>query len=172
MRLLKSALVMLAALWLSACGFQLRGTETLGPELQNLYVKTSDPYGPLTRNLERYMKMSDLHLASTPADAKFVLEILSDTEHQDLISVSPTLQTRQYNLVLSVVFRITRPNGEALLPPQTISETRVFTMQANQILGGSNEETSMYQQMREDIIYAIMNRLTSQDVSTALKDIK
>jgi LPS-assembly lipoprotein len=166
----KSFLILFAATFLSSCGFHLRGTAPLSPPLQELYIKTADPYGQLTRNLAEYLKMSGVHLTETPEEATTVLHIISETENQQLLSVSGTQQTRQYNLTLVVTFEISNPKGVVLVPPQTLNEQRTLTTQSDQILGGSNEQNTLYQQMRQAIIDDIVNRLASRDVTTLLME--
>src|SRR3990167_9659458 len=91
--------ITLLCLLLTGCGFHLRGSMPLSPPLHNLYLKTKDPYGPLARNLRDYFKYSHVPLASSPETASAVLDILNVTESQELLNVSGTQLTRQYNLV-------------------------------------------------------------------------
>lgn len=154
---------------LTACGFQLRGTIPLAPPLQNIYLKTSDPYGQLSKNLRQYLKMSGIHLADSPANAKTILAILKEDQTQQLVSVGGTQQTRQYNLILNVTFQVTDPQNNTLVGPQTVSETRTLTLQSNQILAGSNEAENLYQQMRRAIIFDIMNYLSSEQTTNKLQ---
>lgn len=153
---------------LTSCGFQPRGPMTLSPPLQHLYLKASDPYGLVARNLREYLKMSGVHLSDTPTTDANVLDIIKEETGQQLVSMSGTQQTMQYTLFLRVTFQITKANGEVLILPQTVSEARTITIQSNQILGGSNEASGLYQQMRENIVYDIMNRLASRDFTAIL----
>jgi LPS-assembly lipoprotein len=168
MRYLLSYLFLFAAFCLSSCGFQLRGSQPLNPLFQEIYIKTEDPYGQLTRNLREYLKMSGAHVTDTPGEAPTVLNILSETKTQALLSVSSNQQTRQYNLILTVTYEITNAKGVVLVPPQTAIETRAFTTVSDQILGGTNEQNTMYQQMQQAIVYDMMNRLGSRDIAIML----
>jgi LPS-assembly lipoprotein len=161
------SLFFLAAL-LSGCGFHLRGETELSPPLHRLYLQTNDPYGTLARSLRQYLKLSHVELVSSPAEASTILVILRDDTSEELLSVSGTQQTRQYNLKVTVVFEITDPKRRQLIQPQSLTETRTMTVQSNQILGSSNEANLFYQQMRLSIAYAIINRIASIEVSTAL----
>ncbi len=158
--------------FLTSCGFQLRGAAPLSPPLQELYIQTTDPYGQLTHNLHEYLRMSGVHLTSTPDEATAVLVILSENENQELLSVSGSQQTRQYNLILSVSFEVTTSKGVLLVPPQVVTETRTLTTLSDQILGGSNEQTTLYQQMRQAIVYDMVNRLNSRDITQLLMEHK
>jgi len=153
---------------LSSCGFRPRGQTPLPPSLYHLYLQTPDPYGPLAHNIQQYLKSSGVHLADSPQHADSVLVILTENKYEQLLSVGGTQQTRQYNLILTVTFQITTPDGRALIPPQASSETRTIPIQANQVLGGSNEANNLYRQMRQAIVYDIMNRLASQNIATQL----
>jgi len=152
----------------SGCGFHLQGETKLAPPLHRLYLQTNDPYGTLARSLQQYLKLSNVQLVSSPTQASTILVILSDNTSEELLSVSGTQQTRQYNLKVTVVFDITDPKGRSLIGPQTLSETRTTTVQANQILGSSNEANLFYQQMRRSISYALINRIASNEVTTAI----
>jgi LPS-assembly lipoprotein len=150
---------------LSACGFHLRGDLPLAPPLKKLYLQTQDPYGQLARNIRQFLKFSGVELTSSAATAKTVLVIVREATSDQLLSIGGTQQTRQYNITLTVTFEVTDPQGKILLPPEVVSETRSLTILSNQILGGSNEENNLFVQMRGAIVYDIMSRLSSQDVT-------
>jgi LPS-assembly lipoprotein len=155
-------------LLLSGCGFHLRGSFTLAPPLKLMYLQTSDPYGELAHNLRQSLAATGVVFTDTPRQATTILEILHENTSQQLLSVGGTQQTRQYNLVLSVVFQVTTPQGKMIIPQQTVSITQALTIQADQILGGSNEENNLYHQMRKAIIYTLLNVLTSKEANARL----
>lgn len=154
---------------ITACGFHLQGEAKLAPPLHRLYLQTSDPYGQLARSLQQYLKISHVQLVSSPAEANTILAILHDNTSQELLSVSGTQQTRQYTLRVTVIFEITTAKGQTILGPQTLTETTTITIQANQVLGSTNEANLFYQQMRRTLAYAIMNRIASREVTQAVE---
>lgn len=155
---------------LVGCGFHWQGQVPLAPPLKKLYLQTDDPYGALSRDLQQNMELSQVTLVTKPEEADTILTITHDDATQNLLSVSGTQQTRQYNLVVTVVFNITDNKGNVIIPDQSLQETRTITVQSNQILGSSNEATLYYQQMRHVLAYAIMNRLSSTDISKTIND--
>lgn len=157
-------------LFLTACGFHPQGELKLAAPLKKMYLQTSDPYGTLSRNLHDYLKMSHVQLVASASEADTVLEIERDTNSQELLSVAGTQQTRQYKLIVTVVFSLMDNRGHVLLPSQTLSESRTITVQANQILGSSNEANLYTQQMRRTLAYAIMNRLASIEVTNTVNN--
>jgi LPS-assembly lipoprotein len=147
---------------LTSCGFHLRGEVPLAAPLKRMYLQSPDPYGELARNLRLGLEAAGVHLTESKDQAAIVLEILNEKTTQQLLSVGGTQQTRQYNLILAVTFQLTSPKGNIVMPPQTVSDTQALTVQADQVLGGSNEQNNLYQQMRQDIVFTLLNRLSSQ----------
>jgi outer membrane lipopolysaccharide assembly protein LptE/RlpB len=140
----------------------------LSPPLQHIYLQTDDPYGQLAHNLRLSLKMSGVQLAKTPESSTAILEILSETTSEQLLNISGTQTTRQYNLILTVTYQIRDHRGNLLTSVQTATETRPLTINANQMLSGSNQAVNLYQQMRQAIVYDIMSRLASRDISAIL----
>lgn len=172
MRAVRTIFLFLSIGLLGGCGFHLRGETPVAPPLQRLYLQTQDPYGDLARDIRQYMKSSNITLVNSPLEAATILEVLREDHNEQLVSIGGSQLTRQYNLVLSVNFQINSPQGVTLVPPQAVSETRSITIQSNQILGGSNEETNLYQQMRRAIVFDIMSRLSSTEVSQLVTEEK
>lgn len=152
-------------LLLASCGFHPRGEAQLAPPLQHIYLKTALPYSELTHNIQQYFKMSGIHLADSPAEATTILQILSESTGQQLIGISNTQQTRQYNLTLNVTFQITDPSGALLSAPETLTEARTLPISSGEILSGSNQAAALYQQMRRAIVFDLINRLSSQEIT-------
>jgi LPS-assembly lipoprotein len=154
--------------FLTSCGYHLRGSIPLAPPLYKLYLETTDPYGQLARNLTLFLKVSGVTLVDKREDSTAVLVILRETTSQQLLGISGTQQTRQYNLILNVTFQIIDPVGKILISPQNVVETRSFTIKSDQILAGSNEANNLYNQMRQAITYDMMARLGSAEITRTL----
>lgn len=161
-------LTILCILFLTGCGFHPRGKIPLAEPLHYLYLKTPDPYGQLTRNLRLFLKVSGVHVTDSPLAANTTLSILNESTQEQLISINGTQDTRQYNLILTVVYEILGKNQQILVNPQIATETRTLTIKAGQMLAGSSEANILYQQMRQAIVYDILNRLSSDDVTKML----
>ena len=156
---------------LTACGFHLQGETHLATPLHRMYLQAQDPYGPLARFLHDYLKMSHVQLVESPELATSILVIENDRNSQSLLSVSATQQTRQYNLAVNVTFFVTNNNGKVLVAPQSFTEARTLTIQSNQVLGSSNEAANIYQQIRRSLAAAIINRLSSQEITDTLNKV-
>jgi LPS-assembly lipoprotein len=167
-KIIRVGFFILMLISITSCGYHLRGSIPLAPSLHHLYLETKDPYGQLSRYLKQFLKVSNVTLTDKPEDASAVLVIVQETTSQVLLGISGTQQTRQYNLILTVTFQITDPLGKSLTPIQSMTETRSFTIKSDQILAGSNEASNLYNQMRQAIVYDIMARLGSIEITSLL----
>jgi LPS-assembly lipoprotein len=165
---MRHVLVSVLLICLSGCGFHWRGQTQLAPPLQVIYIKAPNPYGTLAHNLRRSLTMSGTHIVEQPDKASMIFSILKEETSQQLLGINGSQQTRQYNLILTVTFEITTPHDEIVVPPQVITETRTLTIQADQMLASSNEANSLYQLMRASIVYKIMQRLGSQEITAIM----
>jgi len=172
MRFISKLILSSCIFFLAGCGFHLQGERHFPTSLQRIYLSTNDPYGHLARQLQQYLITSHVQLAKSPSEANVLLRIISDVASQDLLSVSSTQQTRQYILRVTVIFDIADAKGTPLITPQSLVETRSLTVQSNQILGSSNEATLLYQQMRRMLAYAIINRITSEEITQMIEQSK
>jgi len=159
-------------LFLQGCGFHLRGPAVLAPALKKMYVQSFEPFSLLTSTLKIALKNAGVRIVENKQEADTVLSILQETPTQQLLSVGTTQQTRQYSLILSANYQISSPQDKPLLPLQTVVETRSLTLQANKILGTSNEQSDLYQQMRQSIAYDIIDRLSADETTAQLNAIK
>lgn len=164
---LRTSAVLLVML-ISGCGFHLRGEMPLAKPLHSVYIQSVDPYGTLVKSLSQSLKMSNVQLAENSHEAETTLVIMHDDTSQELLSVGATLQTRQYKLVVTAMFEVNDAKGRTIVPPQSLAESRVITVQSNQILGSSNEANLYFQQMRQALASAIMYRLASREVTSMI----
>ena len=166
--MLRKTIPFIIIIFLTSCGFHMRESIKLAPPLHTIYVKTADPYGQLARNLRQYLIANGIHVMDKPELATTILWILNEQTSNYLLGISGTQATRQYNLILTVKFELIDIKNNILIEPQIVSESQTLTIKADQILAGSNEADNLYQQMRQAIVYDIMSRLSSQEISTLL----
>ncbi|MDX1901493.1 MAG: LPS assembly lipoprotein LptE [Gammaproteobacteria bacterium] len=149
---------------LTSCGFHLRGAVNPSPELKQVYIQTATPYDEITRAIRNSLQLSGVNITSRE-NARVILAILNVQQSQQQTNVSSTQQTRQFNLNYSITFQLLDVKGNAIITPQSVSETRSLTVQADATLAGSNEAQTLYQQMRPALVFDLMQRLSSKQMT-------
>jgi LPS-assembly lipoprotein len=143
------------------CGFHLRNQSQLPPSLRVMTLQSYDPYGSFTKQLAQTLRAYGATLITPPAHAPVTLEILRDKFSKQATSISATAQLTQYILMESMSFQIRNAQGQVIEGPLIITTTRNYTATFNQMLGATNDEELLKQEMQRDTIYQLFNRLST-----------
>lgn len=154
------ALVLLASL--TACGFQLRGSNgQFKMPFQSIYLafpETSALGTELRRNLRGG---DDVRVVDDAAKAETLFDVLSETRGKQILSLNAQGRVREYLLTYTLVFRLRDNKGAELLPATEISLKRSITFDESQVLGKESEEVLLYRDMQTDLVQQILRRLVA-----------
>ena len=148
-----------AMLALCACGFRLAGSEPLPPVLARPYLSVKDPYTDFAREFEHQLKSSGALLQGLRQDSTATIEVTKDLVEQRTLAVSARNIPTDYELIYTVTFAVHGTDKE-LLAPQTISLSRDYSFQENELLAIEHEADILRAQMARDLVGVAMRRLT------------
>lgn len=141
---------------LSACGFHLRGQQTL--PFATLAVPGNSP---LTAEIKRaVLSGSNAKIVDNAAEADAVLSVLRETNEKVILSLNSQGRVREYQLRYLVRFKVSQPKGADYLPPNSVVLTRDMTYN-DQVLSKESEETQLYNEMRSDFVQQAMRRMAA-----------
>jgi LPS-assembly lipoprotein len=152
-----------AALALSAalggCGFRLAGSEHLPAVLAKPYLSVKDPYTDFSREFERELKSSGALLQEGRQDATATIEVTKDFVEQRTLAVSARNIPTDYELRYTVTFDVKGPDND-ILPPQTITLSRDYSFEENELLAKEHEADILRDQMARDLATMAMRVLS------------
>lgn len=145
-----------------ACGFHLRGAESL--PFETLYLQDSGAPS-ISNSLKRSLKSSGVKLMEAPEQAQASLELVSENYEKRILSLSGTGRVREYQLVYTVTFRLREAGTELWGPPQTTQQHRDFTYDDTQTLAKDVEERRLAADMRTEAVRELLRRVGSMSKS-------
>ena len=155
-------LLLLSLFALSACGFHLRGTQVASKAgISELAIKS------VAAPLIATQVSSQLQLGGTrivePTDKPGrVLTLSNETFDRDVLSVSAdTGKVKEYQLTLHVNMSVSGGDDKPLIDSETISISRDYTFDESSILGKSNEETSLREDLVRQVSAQIVRRVNA-----------
>lgn len=152
-----ASMVLLAAL-LGACGFHPRGAVELPPGVSKFYVKA--PSALLADPIEMYLQAGGAQLVASQAEADVAVLITGESQGHRLLAVDPkTGKAREYELSFALTYQLSRKDGSAILPPQTINLVRDYTFDPTAVIAMGEEQTLIYSEMRRDAVQQLLRRL-------------
>ena len=151
------AALALATATAGGCGYQLRGTASLPPELGAVHVT-----GPrdISAAVEQLLDGAGVQVEAAPGSAGTVLRIDDERLDRRVLSISPeTGKESEFEIAYRVTFRVTGAQGEELVPMQTVSLLRDYVFDARAVLGKSREQDVLHAEMRRDAAARIVGRI-------------
>jgi len=156
------SVALMAALLLSACGFQLRGSGPQ-PELpfKTLFVSVAEtsPLGvTLRRNLDA---MRNIEIVTDRKLADAALEVISEGKDKQVLSLNSQGRVREYTLLYRVNFRVVDKEGRQLLAPTDLVIRRIQSFNENQVLAKEAEEATLFREMQSDLVQQVLRRVSA-----------
>ncbi len=145
-------ILLIATLLLSSCGFQLRGSADVPPELRALALQMPAGRSALRLELSRTLRSNGIELATA---APYTLEILDEKQGRRVASLNESVKVDEYELRTEVRFQITQ--GERfLIAPTAVRTERVYTYNADAITAKNAQEALLRREMQQDISRQIL----------------
>lgn len=156
---LNRLLALLLALLLTACGFHMRGVGDVLP-FESMYVQDSGA-PTIARDLKRALSSSGIKITSRAEDAQALLELMSERNTKNILSLSGGGKVREYEILYQVVFRARETGTELWGEPQTVNLRRDFSYNDNALLAKQAEEARLTADMRAEAVREVLRRVGS-----------
>jgi LPS-assembly lipoprotein len=155
---LRLALLTCALVTLSSCGFSLRGSAALPPELQTLQVESADANSDIARELRRVLRNNDVTIDDSSQSSGYSLQVGQEQNSERALSVNSQARAGEYQLTMSVPFQLLNA-GTAVMGPETITLERVYLADPENAAAKSDEARLIQQEMRRELALQILRRL-------------
>lgn len=154
-----SAIGILVAVLLGACGFQLQGQAGLPSAMETTRLEIQDPYSPFARRLLTLLEQNGVHVVTSGA-AGAVLEVPVNEFRRDVLTIGDNARVREYRVWQRVEFRLVDPAGAVLLPTQRLQQSRVISFDETDILASTREEEFLRQDLADVMSRTVLRRLS------------
>ena len=149
--------IFMLSMLISACGFHLRGDIEL-PALYERVLIVDRGNTATARPLADFLENIGSEIVSRPEDATAVITLLSRGTQRRALAVGGK-SIREYELQLNIAFIVQNALGEQIGEQQNVSLTRTYRNDPNDVLGKSNEESVIIEEMNQNILTQILFRL-------------
>jgi LPS-assembly lipoprotein len=157
MRLL---LALCASLWLTACGFQLQGRQTLPASLATLQIDATDRQSDFTAALRRSLASSGAKLVEQAAADGAVLRIVRDDITERVLSVDARNIPTDYELTYDVEVSL-RAGGKELMAAEPFTLSRIYSFDETKLLAKEREKDILREALARDMASVVLRRLSA-----------
>ncbi len=155
--------ILLVIVLLGGCGFHLRGAAELPPELSRTHITGVSPYSGFAISLRRQLHANGVETVEDQQQATAILRITQNRRGRRVLSVDDDGKVREFELFTTLSFEVKGQNKEVLLKNQTITLTRDFVFDQNDVLGKAAEADLLREDMEQDLIRLMLYRLQTID---------
>ena len=160
MALTRRACVLAGVAALGGCGFALRRAPEL--RFRTIALRGFAPRSALAEELRMNIDASQTTLVvPLTAQPQAVFEALADARERSVVASTAAGQVRELQLRSRLRFRLVRPDGQELIAPSEIVQSRDMSYSETAALAKEQEEATLYRAMQSDIVAQVMRRLAA-----------
>lgn len=157
-RLRKLAIVPVALLLLSGCGFKLQTRADLPPEMQQTRLEIKSPYSTFARRLEILLEQNGATVVPSGENAA-ILEVPQNRMRREIQSIGDNARVREYLIRHTVQFRLLDSEGKEMIPLQTLEQSRVYEFNEQDILAAERENEFLRDDLSDSLARMVVRRL-------------
>ena len=154
------ALIVIAVLALSACGFHLQGRMPLPDSIRRAYVDAPDAQSDFVRALRDSLAASGVVLVDRPQPTAATIAISRDRVTERVLTVSARNIPTDYELTYEVEVAV-RGAGRELMAPEELNLSRTYSFDEARLLAKEREKSILQEALARDMAGVVLRRLST-----------
>ncbi len=155
-------LMVILAIALGGCGFQLRGQVDLPDAMRLIRVTSPDNTTDFVRELSAQLRANGVQLTNGTAPKASSLQIKRERVYREALTISQDARVREYILYLEVQFDFLDSEGQPIIQNEVIRLSRDYRFNDQAILGSSREEEILAEDLARALASIIVRQLASR----------
>ena len=165
--LIKKIFILMAMVYLTACGFHLRGPLEMPSGLKSVYLEGGS--GMFRDQFKRVMEASSVQVTDSPVNAGLIVHIFKEDNKRQILSLSSGGAANEFELDYSVEYEILDANNKVLLARESFDTKREYFNNQQAVIAKDNEEMTIRDEMYQQAVRGIVNRTRDALASTKTK---
>lgn len=145
-----------ALIYVSGCGYHLRGAQDFPQALQHTYVMGASL--TLQEQFRKALRNADGQLTAAPEEARVIINILDEQVSQQVLSLSARGRSNELELFYRVEYEVLAADKQVLMPRQRLEVKREYYNNQQDIIAKANEEAVIREEMRHSAVRLIIDR--------------
>ena len=159
MRYLLLTLTLLLVVSLAGCGFQLRGSYQLPPQLQQATI-AAPQFSEVAEQVRQRFTLAGVDVVETSNTDTTAIEIVRDSLTRRTLSLSASGQVAEYELIYTVDYLLRAPNKTA--KALQVEVFRDYQDDPNFALAKTREREVLVAEMREQAAQQVLRQVIAQ----------
>ena len=144
---------------LSACGFQLRGTNLQAIQNVTIYVQSSGA-DILAAEVKRQLLDAEVKTVSGASKADYIVTLSNESFQSKVLSVSPTTgKVEEYEITYNAMLKITNRDKSTTASAEPISAQRDIIFDEGAVLATIEESSVLKREIAKQAAASVLRRL-------------
>lgn len=148
-------------LMLNACGFHLRGEGALPDIMAVTYIQGKKPFDTLNDDFRDALEGRGARVTENRDEATAVLRILENRNEKDVLTVDIGGKVQEILIRQTIRFVVATPDNQPLVERQTVTLSRDFVFNKDDILAKARESDLISSELQRDIVNLAMQRIAA-----------
>lgn len=157
--LMRSALLLVLATAITACGFHLRGNIPLSEGVKNMYMVAPD--GSFKDQLETVLTSAGATLAAVKGGADVILNVTQVDIDRTVGTLDSFGKANSYNLNFKVTYFLKDQEGNVVRKVTKLKATRQYNFDPELVIESESEEAELLESMEQEVSLQIVRQLSS-----------
>lgn len=151
---------LICLLYLSGCGFHLRGMQHLPASFQTVYISAAANQQHLLQTIEQEFKIYHVSVYPSQKNANIQIYIDDVQLNRQISNISSSTTPKQFQLYYTVKYHVINSNGENCIPHGQIAINRLVTMNYERLLGSNYEQDFFQEEMQTEAARQMVAMIT------------
>ncbi|ASY37622.1 LPS-assembly lipoprotein LptE [Taylorella equigenitalis] len=134
-------------------------------------LNTQERFGVMLKRMLK-ARSPNLKFIDDPKLADIILETKGLSKARTPLSLDPDGKVEEYELYVSLEFKLLSNKGEVLVPKTLIKTTRIIPYNILESNAGDKETEFLYEDMEKEIASKLFGRITASELSEKFKNKK
>jgi LPS-assembly lipoprotein len=149
------------AIFLTGCGFHLRGVEHFPPPLRSMMIETKHPNTPMMLKLRSDLKNNGVVLVENRQDALTILSVSDVRMDDQAVSLLGAGQASIHRLTDTLTYTLRDAlTGQILFGPKTIRVSQHYSTNASLILSNEYVANDIGERLQEELAAGVFDGLS------------
>ena len=160
---MKQIALIASFLFVSSCGFHLRGTQNLemAADFESIHIEVRNEIGEMRQLLERNFLEANVEVLSSASKAEYSLLVYDERNSRRAVATTSNISVAEYEIVQQLSLELLSNDRKILIPRVTISAERTYTFDDQSLESSSEEEILLRQEMRRDLSEQVFRRVNA-----------
>ena len=159
--IVKIQILVLGIAVLSACGFHLRGDAALPEAMAVTYIQAKRPFDTLNDDFRDALEGHGAHVTENRDEATAILRILDNRDEKDVLTVDIGGKVQEILIRQTIRFDVVAPDNQPLVEKQTVTLSRDFVFNKDDILAKQREADLISNELQRDVVNMAMLRIAA-----------